>query len=69
MAQLSNRQWQTDIVVTKRIIGERTLYFPRNQRTVQRLYRIDSCKCGFESNELPRNTVVVDVNDEIIKGG
>jgi len=69
MAQLTVQQWQTDIVVTKRIIGERTLYFPRNQRTVQRLYRIDSCKCGFELEELPRNTRVVDGNDNIIKGG
>ena len=68
MAQLSNRQWQTDIVVTRRVIGERTLYFPRNQRTVQRLYRIDSCKCGFELEELPRNTRVVDENDNILTG-
>ena len=68
MAQLSNRQWQTDIVVTRRIIGERTLYFPRNQRTLQRLYRIDSCKSSFELEELPRNTRVVDENDNILIG-
>ena len=68
MAQLSNPQWLNDIVVTRRVIGERTLYFPRNQRTLQRLYRIDSCKCGFELEELPRNTRVVDENDNILTG-
>ena len=68
MMQLTVQQWQTDIVVTRRVIGKRTLYFPRNQRTLQRLYRIDSCKCGFELEELPRNTRVVDENDNILIG-
>jgi len=69
MEQLTSQQWLNDIVVTKRIIGERTLYFPRNRRTLERLYRIDSCKCGFELEELPRNTRVVDINDNILTGG
>ena len=68
MTQLSNSQWQNDIVVTRRTIGKRTLYFPRNQRTSKRLYGIDSCKCGFEQSELPRSTVVVDPNDNILTG-
>ena len=68
MPQLTSQQWLNDIVVTKRIIGSRTLYFPRNQRTLQRLYRIDSTKSGFELQELPRNTVQVDENDNILTG-
>ena len=69
MEQLTVQQWLNDIVVTRRLIRGRTLYFPRNRRTLERLYRIDSIKSGFERQELPRNTVVVDPNDEIIKGG
>jgi len=68
MEQLTAQQWQTDIVVTRRVIGERTLYFPRNRRTLERLYRIDSIKSGFELQELPRNTVVVDPTDNILTG-
>ena len=68
MEQLTVQQWQTDIVVTRRVIRGRTLYFPRNRRTLERLYRIDSIKSGFERQELPRNTVIVDGNDNILTG-
>ena len=67
MAQLSSQQWINDIVVTKRTIGGKTYYFPRNQSTLKRLYKIDTTLCGFQKHNLPKRAVIVDPNDEIIK--
>ena len=67
---LSSKQWTNDIVVTKRTMpnGE-VIYFPRNQRAQQKLYKIDSILCGFKENihKLPKGTIVVNPNDEIIQ--
>ena len=66
---LSSQQWISDIVVTKRLIKGKTIYFPRNFRAQKKLYQIDSILCGFKPgiHELPKGTIVVDENDEIIQ--
>ena len=68
--KLSSKQWASDIVVTKRTMSDgKVIYFPRNQRTLEKLYKIDSILCGFKHNihKLPKGTIIVNPEDEIIQ--
>ena len=68
MSTLSNREWIENIVVTRRQMADgSTIYFPRNQRTLQKLYKIDSVLCGWKDRKhLPRKTIIVDTEDNIL---
>ena len=68
MSALTNSQWISDIVVTRRHMADgSTIYFPRNQRTLKKLYQKDSTLCGWRTvKSLPRKTIIVDTEDNII---
>ena len=67
--QLSTQSWRTDFVVTRRQLPDGEVrYFARNRKTLQKLYALDSTLCGFYRDQLPKSAVIVDPDDEILKG-
>ena len=65
--QLSTQQWLNDICVTQRVFDGVKRYFPRNQKTLKRLYAIDSTSCGFYEYNLPKKAIILNTEDEIIQ--
>ena len=65
--KLTLAQWYDGIVVTERTFDGVRRYFPRNQKTLRRLYAIDSTSCGFYEHNLPRKAIIVNTEDEIIR--
>ena len=65
--KLTLAQWYDGIVVTERTRNGVRRYFPRNQRTLRRMYAIDSTMCGFTDSNLPRKAIVLNTEDEIIR--